>query len=190
MSERNPMIEDAELHAYVDGNLSGECRRELENALERDPALAAQASDYAALNEMLHQRYDPVLREPVPSRLRAPVAKGRWLSAANASRFAGLAAALVIGVGIGMFMQAGRPLGQPDQDPRVVQTADTESGEGLARAAAIAHVVYMPTVQRPADMGAGHEEEMTHWIAGQLGANMRAPMLTANGFELTGGRLL
>lgn len=194
MNDRNPPIGDDDLHAYVDGGLTSERRREVEDALARDPALAARAADYDTLNEMLHQRYDRVVREAVPPRLKPPASKRRWPSAANASRFAGLAAALVVGIGIGMFMQAGRLTGQPDADGRAVQTASAdgsaEGGAGFARAAAIAHVVYMPTVQRPANMGAGHEQELTHWIAGQLGANMHAPMLTASGFELTGGRVL
>lgn len=190
MSDRNPTIGDDDLHAYVDGMLTGERRREVEEALARDAGLAMRAGDYAALNDMFRRRYDPVLFEPVPQRLRPPAPKRRWLSAANASRFAGLAAALVAGIGIGMFVQAGRPSGQPDADDHAIQTAGAESGAGFARAAAIAHVVYMPTVQRPANMGAGREAEMAHWIAGQLGANTHAPMLTASGFELTGGRVL
>jgi len=190
MSDRNPTIGDDDLHAYVDGMLSGERRREVEEALARDPALAGRASDYATLNEMLHQRYDRVMREPLPSPLRPPASKPRRLSAANASRFAGLAAALVVGIGIGLFMQTGRSTGQPERDASVVRTSGAEGGAGLAHAAAIAHVVYMPAVQRPAEMGAGREEEMARWVAGQLGATTRAPMLTANGFELTGGRVL
>lgn len=190
MSDRNPMIGDDDLHAYVDGMLPGERRSEVEDALKRDPNLAAQAGDYAALNDLFHQRYDRVLREPVPSRLRAPSPARHGLSAANASRFAGLAAALVVGIGIGIFMQTGRPTAQPDTDGHAVQIAGAEGGAGLARAAAIAHVVYMPTVQRPASMGAGREEEMTRWVAAQLGTNSHAPMLTASGFELTGGRVL
>jgi anti-sigma factor RsiW len=190
MSDRNPMIGDDELHAYVDGMLSGERRREVEDALKRDPDLAAEAGDYAALNDLLHQRYDRMLREPVPLRLRPPSpGRYRW-PAANASRFAGLAAALVAGIGIGVFMQTGRTGARPDTDARAVQVAGADSGGGLARAAAIAHVVYMPTVLRPANMGAGHEDEMAHWIAAQLGANSHAPTLTASGFELTGGRVL
>jgi len=190
MSDHNPTIGDDDLHAYVDGMLTDERRREVEEALERDPALAMRVGDYAALNDLFHQRYDRVLHEPVPSRLRAPAPARRWWSAANASRFAGLAAALVVGIGIGAFMHGGRPGGDAGADGHLVQTADVESGAGFAHAAAIAHVVYMPTVQRPADIGAGHEHEMTHWIAAQLGTDRHAPMLTASGFELTGGRML
>jgi len=190
MSERNEPIGDDELHAYVDGTLSGERRRDVEEAMERDPALAARASDYFALNDMLHRRYDRILREPAPPSLRPPAPRRRWASAANASRFAGLAAALVAGIGIGAFMQAGRSPAQPDFDGRFAQTAGADGGAGFARAAAIAHVVYMPTVQRPADMDASREEDMTRWLAERLGASVHAPMLSARGFGLTGGRVL
>ncbi|HTH62715.1 MAG TPA: anti-sigma factor [Paraburkholderia sp.] len=190
MNDRNPEIGDDDLHAYVDGMLSGERRREVEDRLQRDPELAARASDYAALNDMLHQRYDRILREPIPSRLARPASKRRGWFAANAPQFAGMAAALIVGIGIGTLMQTGRSTAESDTDARVVQTAGDEGGAGFARAAAIAHVVYMPAVLRPATMGAGREEESTRWIAGQLGTNTHAPVLTASGFELSGGRML
>jgi len=190
MSDRNPTIGDDDLHAYVDGTLSGERRRDVEDAMERDPGLAARASDYFALNDMFHQRYDRILREPVPPSLRAPEPKRRWPSAANASRFAGLAAALVVGIGIGAFMQNGRLPAPLDTDGGATRTVSADGGAGFARAAAIAHVVYMPTVLRPANADADREADMTRWIAGQLGTERHAPMLTERGFALTGGRML
>jgi len=56
----NPVTED-ELHAYVDGTLSGSRRADVERELERNPDLAARVSDYFSLNNLLHDRYDRVL---------------------------------------------------------------------------------------------------------------------------------
>ena len=191
MSDQNHTIGDDDLHAYVDGTLTGDRRRAVEDALERDPSLATRVSDYFSLNDMFHQRYDRILREPVPPRLQPPAPKRRWLSAANASRYAGLAAALVVGIGIGTFTQMGRAPALPGTDGRFAQTASADGGDaGFAREAAIAHVVYMPTVQRPASMDVDREEDLTRWMANQLGTGTHAPMLTASGFQLTGGRML
>ena len=72
MSELQMPIGEEDLHAYVDGTLSGERRAEVERALEQNPELAARVSDYFSLNSMFHQRYDRVLSEPLPKRLQTP----------------------------------------------------------------------------------------------------------------------
>src|SRR5215469_7818372 len=107
MSEQqNPVTQD-EINAYVDGTLSEARRADVEHELERNPELAQRASDFFSLNNLLHERYDRVLSEPLPARLRVkpaePVANvgGSKREAANWPKFAGLAAALVLGVGIG-----------------------------------------------------------------------------------------
>lgn len=56
--------------------------------------------------------------------------------------------------------------------------------------AALAHVVYMPEVERPDTMGAHQEQDFVQWLASRLGTNVHAPMLEKSGFELSGGRLL
>ena len=91
MSDQQTPISEEDIHAYVDGTLSEERREEVERAIELNPALAARVSDYFSLNNMFHERYDRVLAEPVPARLRMPE-KRRWMGAANWPQFAGMAA--------------------------------------------------------------------------------------------------
>lgn len=196
MNEHKNVIGDDELHAYVDGTLPEARRADIENALERDPGLAARISDYFALNNMLHERYDRILSEPLPERLQRPAPKRRWLSAANWPQFAGIAAALVLGIGIGAATQMGRSMAQfattasQGGDPGLARAVRAEGAAGFAREAAVAHVVYMPTVIRPTTMATDREEDFTRWMATQLGTDAHAPVLTASGFQLTGGRLL
>ena len=95
----NPVTED-ELHAYVDGQLVLPRHEAVKSLLARNAEVAARVDHDRWLNKMLRERYAPVLREPVPSRLH-PALKRRWFVTANMSRFAGMAAALVLGVGIG-----------------------------------------------------------------------------------------
>ncbi|WP_144108084.1 anti-sigma factor family protein [Paraburkholderia sp. BCC1886] len=199
-------IGEEELHAYVDGTLSDERRDAVERALEQNPELAARVSDYFSLNSLFHERYDRVLNEPVPRRLQmpapevaaAPVAPRRWFSAANWPQFAGMAAALVLGVGIGvgthwgqdgggLSMSALSSLSPRSPDTRAVSA---DGPEVFARQAAIAHVVYMPAIDRPADMTADHEQDFVQWLANRLGTNVHPPMLAKSGFSLSGGRLL
>ena len=159
MSEQNNPVTQDEVHAYVDGTLSEARRADVERQLERNPELAARASDFFALNNLLHERYDRVLNEPLPARLRtAAPAVRKARPAANWPRFAGYAATLVLGVGIGWGMHygmsgtgvaGGAAVTADGSDLRAVSADNTMR---FAQQAALAHVVYMPTVVRPDTM--------------------------------------
>lgn len=207
MSDPTMPIGEEDLHAYVDGTLSDERRVDVERALEQNPELATRVSDYFSLNSMFHERYDRVLNEPVPKRLQAaagaaasasatapapaPVPR-RWWVAANWPQFAGMAAALVMGIGIGV----GTHMGQDVIAPTAANHSNTrpvsaDSSEMFAHQAAVAHVVYMPAVDRPAEMSADdHEQDFVQWLSNRLGTNVHPPILSKSGFELSGGRLL
>jgi anti-sigma factor RsiW len=206
MSEQqNPVTQD-EIHAYVDGTLSEARRADVERELERNPELAARANDFFALNTLLHERYDRVLDEPLPARLRIAEpqpqpqpGKVPVRAAANWPRFAGLAATLVLGVAIGWGMQygmsgmggmsgTGAAGGAPGASE--LRTVSADGAERFAQQAALAHVVYMPTVARPDTMTASQEQDFVKWLASRLGTDVHAPMLAQSGFELSGGRLL
>lgn len=199
MSERNLRIEDHELHAYVDGELPPARRAELDKALATDPELAAAVSELVALKRALHARFDDVLDEPVPPRLRPPppsskdARRSRW---SRWSRFSGMAAALVFGIGIGV---QGHRMWSGHAEPAVALTSASAIAGGatmtdgparFARRAAIAHVVFMPEIQRPAGTEGQSEARFSQWIAGRLHTTAHAPDLSANGFVLSGGRVL
>ena len=190
MSDQNRPIGEEDLHAYVDGTLSDERRADVERALEQNPELATRVSDYFSLNNMFHERYDRVLNEPVPKRLRAPAPR-RWRIAANLPQFTGMAAALVLGIGIGVGTHMGQdviaPVATGHSDTRPVSA---DSAEMFARQAALAHVVYMPAIDRPAEMNADHEQDFVQWLANKLGTHVHPPVLSKSGFALSGGRLL
>jgi anti-sigma factor RsiW len=200
MSDQHTPITEEELHAYVDGTLSDERRADVERALEQNPELAARISDYFSLNSLFHDRYDRVLNEPVPKRLQpaAPPHSRRSRIAANWPQFAGMAAALVMGVGIGVGTHMGQDVMQSVAGFSVgsstgssnTRPVSADRAEVFARQAAVAHVVYMPEVDRPTEMSADHEQDFVQWLANRLGTNVHPPMLAKQGFSLSGGRLL
>lgn len=207
MKDKRDSIGDEQIHAYVDGTLGETERAEVEQAIARDPALAQKVNDYFSLNAMLHERYDRVLAEPVPKRLRRGPA---WRSrpAANWSRFwprfAGLAAELVIGVSIGMglglhlgknsapTLAAADPVANPaaSQSSPLVTASVANGADAFAQRAALAHVVYMPAVDRPSSVSLSHEQDFVQWLSAKLGTDIHPPALARSGFELMGGRLL
>jgi len=62
------------LAAYVDGELSELDTARVRKAIAEDPALAEQAAQMEALRKLLSARFDPVLSQPLPERLTAPLA--------------------------------------------------------------------------------------------------------------------
>lgn len=97
MSERDD-IRDIHLSALLDGELGGERRTELEQAITADAELAARLDEMRTDKEMLRRIFDPVAQRPLPmgwlARLHAPQTPWR--------RLAPIAAALVLAV-IGTF---------------------------------------------------------------------------------------
>jgi len=184
-------VSEEELHAYVDGSLAEHRRDEIDRLLEGNEELAARVSDYFSLNNMFHERYDRILSEPVPARLHLP-ARRRWFDAANWPQFTGMAAALILGVGIGVGSNMGRqtPSAEMASTNNGFAHVSADGALSFARQSAIAHVMYAPEVMRPVEVGADREQELVQWVSNRLGTNVRPPILTRTGFELMGGRLL
>ena len=66
------MIENEEmLSAYLDGELPDPEAREIEQALERDPAMQAELEALMAADAMAQEAFAELLAEPVPAALAA-----------------------------------------------------------------------------------------------------------------------
>src|SRR5215831_12925273 len=94
-----PVTED-ELHAYVDNELPGERRADVEAWLASHPDDAERVQSWRAMAEALHARYDQVANEPVPRRLdleRLVRPPRKWVYGAIAASFA----AFIAGGGVG-----------------------------------------------------------------------------------------
>lgn len=182
------LITEADLHAYVDGQLPDDQHAQIDAALASLPQEAERVASYRAQKLALRELFDPVLDEPVPEnlgRLAAPPWTGldlqrrhslpRW----SMQRIAASVAITVVSAAAGWLAH-----GQYEPDKQLAQTIP------LARQAAIAHAVYSPDVRRPVEISAEHEDQLVTWLSKRLGTSVRAPKLAAQGFELVGGRLL
>ncbi len=97
-------ITDDDLMAYADGQLAGERREAVEQALARDAALAARVASIREQNAALRDALDPWLAEAIPPRLIA-AAEGRAGGGRLLRMWPALAAAatLVLGIAVGWF---------------------------------------------------------------------------------------
>ncbi|GAB6044136.1 anti-sigma factor family protein [Endothiovibrio diazotrophicus] len=184
MTYRTPVTE-ADLHAYVDGELSAERRHEVEAHLRTHPEVAREVEQYQRMNESLQQLYDPVLKEPIPARLlphtaRPPRPPRRRLLAAAAA-----VAWMTVGGLIGWNLQ-------PATEVRLAKApvASDPVRPNLVLPAAFAHTVYTTDIRHPVEVTAKDEAHLVAWLSKRLHTDIRAPSLATLGYHLVGGRLL
>jgi len=170
---------DADLNAYVDGELDEAARADMETWLAADPQAAARVAAYRRQNRELHQLFDGVLDEAAPAHLvdlvrASPSPTGRpvWrqIAASLALLLVGAAA------GWGLHGQQKAPF--------------MEGRPGYVERALGAHLVYAAEVLHPVEVEASQEKHLVAWLSKRLGAPLRAPQLGEVGFRLVGGRLL
>lgn len=177
-------IAEADLHAYVDGQLPHSRHADVEAFLAAHPQELARVNGWREQRASLREFLNPVMDEAIPLRLPLAPPERTW-------PWRGLAA----GVAIAIFSASAAWFlrGALDADQLQVRLAtarpDMAAG-GYAQRAAIAHAVYAPDMGRPVEVGADQEQALVKWLTKRLGAPVRAPSLSNVGYELVGGRLL
>lgn len=129
--------------------------------------------EYAEQNKLLHRAFDGVLTEPIPARMY--LKRPPWLDYARAASF------IAVGIAIGL---AAPMLRQAPAQPQLVFNAP------LPIRAARAHLVYAPEVRHPVEVDAKDQEHLVKWLSKRLDTPLKIPLLSGEGFELLGGRLL
>ncbi|HRE18576.1 MAG TPA: anti-sigma factor [Rhodocyclaceae bacterium] len=168
-----PISED-ELHAFADGRLDPARREHVEAWLAGHPEHRAEIEAWRAQREQLHRAYDPVLNEAIPAHLAA-------IAQAAPGGFDLRRVAAVAWLALGALLGYG---GHAALVPPAQPVAS------LARQAAVAHVVYVPEVKHPVEVGADQEAHLVAWLSRRLGSPLKPPRLDEAGYRLVGGRLL
>lgn len=127
---------------------------------------------YADQNNLLRRQFDPVLTEPIPARMY--LKRQAWHEHARAAIF------VAVGVAIGLSVPLLRPV---PANPALVVTP-------LPIRAARAHLVYSPEVRHPVEVEAKEQDHLVKWLSKRLDLKLKVPVLSTEGFELLGGRLL
>ena len=171
-------ITDDDLMAYADGQLAGERREAVEQALARDPALGVRVASIREQNAALRDAFDPWLAEAIPPRLVA-AAEGRAGGGRLLRMWPAFAAAatLVLGIAVGWF---GRDA--------VLERSGMPTT--FARQAALTHVLYAADQRRPVEVWANEEEGLVRWLTRRLSYEAHVPNLNSLGYALVGGRLV
>ena len=175
------------LSAYLDGELPEEEAREIELALEDDPALQAELEELMAADTWAKDQFAVMASEPIPFKLATAIQDAKiappapletpkvqrtgWLIAA------GLALALVAGGTGGYFVGA-------SQDTQLA------SAPTWLQDIAEYHAVYAGQSRHLVEVPAEEKDHIEAWLTKTLGDAVAVPDLMAQGLEFQGARLL
>ncbi|MDP3898057.1 MAG: anti-sigma factor [Mesorhizobium sp.] len=175
---------ERDIHLALDGELPAERLREFNVWLDAHPEMKLRAGRFDADRQRLRTALGPVAYEAVPGALTETIlGKGSERTGLKPWRRNAVAAGLVLVGLLGGYL-IGVSGGVPGQG------SDAHASEPVAERAVSAHVIYAAEKLHVVEVGADQKEHLVGWLSKRVGTNLSAPDLTAEGFDLVGGRLL
>ena len=188
MNRPAPPPTDDELHALVDGQLDPDRRSAVEEALARDPAMAARVAAWHTQRDALRRLHGELLDEPVPAALMSALDRNQPRQAQRSSwmRWGGMAASVLVAFAAGWLGNAQWSM----QHSTPAQLAKAPAMRDFVHDASIAHAVYAPEKRHPVEVAAAEQQHLVQWLSKRLDRPLKVPDLSSLGYTLVGGRLL
>lgn len=184
-------LSDDELHALVDGQGALDDLAALRIRLAEDPDAQARLAQWQGQRDALHRLHDQVLSEAVPHTLLQAAQAGDAVRTTGNHwwRYGGMAASVVMAFGAGWLANANwQKVGGHEATAPSMASAQPE--REFVRQAVLAHAVYTPEIRHPVEVSAQEQKHLVQWLSKRLDKPLKVPDLTAQGFDLVGGRLL
>ena len=170
---------DAELNAYLDGELDAESQVVVSAWLAEDPEAAARLEAMRRDNDLLSGLNQNLMTEPVPERFTRVIARTPAAPSSN-NQWMRAAAAIVLlfaGAAGGWFAH------------ERTSTTQISAKAGFVDQAVSAHVVFTKE-RRHAVEAKAEEKHLVRWLSKRVGRTLNPPNLNAAGYKLVGGRLV
>jgi len=184
-----PSITDEELLRLFDGELADDEARTVQARLSN--ADRETLARWQRQKEQLQAWGQSLATETIPAHLHQAARRTarthdraqRW------QRWGGMAASVAIAFGMGWQAHG---LGHFPSEPSAVQPEARLAGETghFQLQATLAHATFTPEVRHPVEVGADQQTHLVQWLSKRLGRTLKVPNLSAQHFELVGGRLL
>jgi anti-sigma factor RsiW len=182
INRRDTEITEADLHAYVDGELTPARQAAVEAWLETHPDVAKEVAAWQAQNLAIRAAFGEAPEaEAADHAMVAGLSKRRTMRPRRLSMAAGFVLFFLAGGGTGALVTASLE----NEEARPIQIARM-----LPEASKTNYLVYASEVRHPVEVGADQEEHLVNWLGARIGRKLTAPDLTAEGFRLVGGRLV
>ena len=184
MTDHHKPVTDADLHAYVDGFLDEEHRREVELWLSDHPEQDAEVRQWQAQAAEMRAALSGYAQPNENDRklLSSPATSSSPSWWRRAALIAASLTLFLSGAAAGVYGQ--RSL----ISPVTIETA--AAVDSLPAQSKTAFLVYASEKRHPVEVGADQEDHLVTWLGKRLDYKLVAPDLKGLGFSLVGGRLL
>jgi len=184
MSKSLIEIQEDDLHAYVDNQLSEEKIQAVEELMRNDPNIAEQILQWQQQNNAITQYFDKENFDNIPEQLNIDKLKSKakqnkiksqglhWYYSMAASLF------LMIGSGLTGWFAHGSLQATPQSAPIFADMAIS------------AYEVFSVEVLHPVEVRADKKDHLVKWLSKRVNHPIQIPELENYGFKLLGGRLL
>lgn len=169
---------ETDIHLALDGELPADDRADFERWLDANSEMRTRAERFAEDRARLRSALDPVLAEPMPSRLTQVLDGPPGSHAHRRALRNAVAACLIFALGAA----AGYGVGSSGRSADV--------GAGFVAEALAAHRIYSAEKLHVVEVGADQRDHLVGWLSKRVGVTLNAPDLAGHGFGLIGGRLL
>lgn len=176
MIDRDHIVGEDELNAYVDGELPANRRMIVEAWLAAHPDDATKVVAWNKQAELIRARYGAIADEAPPQRFNVGRLTRRR-HGAMASAVAAVVAAFVIGGTLGWTA-------------RGIETARPSDLARFTADALDAYRLYVVEVRHPVEVPGDQRPHLNAWLSKRVGSPLHAPELEKVGLKLVGGRLL
>ena len=176
MIDRDHIVGEDELNAYVDGELPADRRVVVEAWLAAHPEDAAKVAAWRKQAELIRAHYGAVADEKPPQRFNVNRLARRRHGAIAAAVAASVAAFLVGGI-LGWTVRGVEATGSSDLTRFTADALD-------------AYRLYVVEVRHPVEVPGDQRPHLDAWLSKRVGSPLRAPELDKIGLKLVGGRLL
>jgi anti-sigma factor RsiW len=176
MNDRDQIVGEDELNAYVDGELPAERLGAVEAWLASHPDDAVKVAAWRQQAELIRTRYGAAVNEKPPQRLDVDRLTRRRYGALAA----GIAATL-------MALLAGGVAGWTARGAMAANPSDLAL---FTSDALDAYRLYTVEVRHPVEVPGDQQPHLQDWLSKRVGSQLRPPDLNKLGLKLVGGRLL
>ena len=176
-------IQEDDLHAYVDNQLSEEKRQAVEELIRNDPNIAEQIHQWQQQNKAITEYFDKESFDNIPEKLHV---NNLAIDDFNTDKTHGkpwhyaMAASLFLMVGSGLIGWFAHSTLQPIQ----------QSTPAFANMAISAYEVFSVEVLHPVEVRADKKDHLVAWLSKRINHPIKIPELENYGYKLLGGRLL
>lgn len=181
MSKQNINIQEQDLHAYVDQQLSPQKVKAVEALIRKDPQIAAKIHHWQQQNKLITQHFSDDAFDEMPARLNINHFKEDNLNPSSSipwyySMVASFFLMLVSGV-IGWYLH---DLSSSSLKPRI----------SFVNSAISAYEVFSVEILHPVEVSVDKKDHLVKWLSKRVEHPLKVPKLEQYGYKLLGGRLL